>query len=99
MGEAPGSQSSCTILIYASFFQLESFLSPPLEGLVLQCYGPGNVPSDRRDLLEILEKAVARGIIIVSTTQCLQGAVSSSYQTGQVINRSVVAVCYNSKPV
>ncbi|UYV78270.1 hypothetical protein LAZ67_16000739, partial [Cordylochernes scorpioides] len=62
------------------------FLSPPLEGIVLQTYGAGNGPTDRKDLLEELKKASDRGVIIVNCTQCIYGPVqSSTYATGSAL--------------
>lgn len=60
------------------------FLHPPIQGIVLQSYGAGNIPSNRKDLLAALEEATSRGIIIVNCTQCLEGAVAEIYETGQV---------------
>ncbi|KAJ8962632.1 hypothetical protein NQ318_001025 [Aromia moschata] len=44
---------------------LKSFLKPPSEGLVLQSYGTGNLPSQRADILEVLKDAVKREILII----------------------------------
>lgn len=64
---------------------LENFLRPPLEGLVLETYGTGNAPDARRDLLEVIEAATARGVIVLNVTQCLKGTVSASYQAGRAL--------------
>lgn len=34
--------------------------------------------------MEALKQAVERGVIIINITQCAQGAVTSSYETGRV---------------
>ncbi|XP_050312059.1 L-asparaginase-like isoform X2 [Anthonomus grandis grandis] len=65
--------------------QLESFLKPPTEGIVLQSYGAGNMPSNRSDILRVLKQAIDRGVIIVNITQCSKGAVSITYETGKVL--------------
>jgi lysophospholipase len=49
------------------------FLNPPIEGVILQCYGAGNIPSNRTDILQLFREATARGVIIISVTQCVQG--------------------------
>ena len=64
---------------------LESFLRPPLKGLVLETYGAGNAPDDRPRLLEVLAEASARGVVIVNCTQCLTGMVTSDYSTGRAL--------------
>ncbi|CAH1123781.1 unnamed protein product [Ceutorhynchus assimilis] len=61
--------------------QLESFLKPPTEGLVLQTYGAGNIPSNN---IKILQEAVNRGVIIVNVSQCSKGAVCADYEAGKV---------------
>ncbi|KAJ3613368.1 hypothetical protein NHX12_019618 [Muraenolepis orangiensis] len=64
---------------------VKSFLQPPMEGVVLETYGSGNAPDNRADLLAELKKATDRGVIIINCTQCLRGAVSTSYATGKVL--------------
>ncbi|UJR82126.1 type I asparaginase [Sandaracinus amylolyticus] len=63
---------------------LENFLRPPLEGLVLETYGTGNAP-ERRALLDVIEAATRRGVIVLNVTQCLHGTVSASYQAGRAL--------------
>lgn len=50
----------------------------------METFGAGNVPSTRRDILLVIERAVKRGVIIVNITQCTTGAVAALYKTGQV---------------
>ena len=61
---------------------MKAFLQEPTQGVVLQSYGAGNVPSNRRDLLEALLDATRRGVIIVNCTQCSQvsGTAASQHQ-------------------
>jgi lysophospholipase len=61
------------------------FLAPPIRGVVLQCYGAGNMPSNRQDILAALAEATGRGVIVVTCTQCSSGAVSGIYETGKVL--------------
>lgn len=61
------------------------FLMPPIQGVVLQCYGAGNIPTNRKDILRHIQEAVARGVIILSVTQCSQGGVSPLYETGKAL--------------
>jgi lysophospholipase len=65
---------------------LENFLRPPLEGLVLETYGTGNAPDARRDLLDLIGAAIARGVIVVNVTQCFKGAVHPAYQSGRALS-------------
>jgi len=64
---------------------IKHFLSPPIKGVVLQCYGAGNMPSNREDIIQALTEATEKGVIIVSCTQCSNGAVSGIYETGKTL--------------
>ena len=48
---------------------IRHFLAPPIRGVVLQCYGAGNMPSNREDIIQALTEAASNGAIIVSCTQ------------------------------
>ncbi|CBQ70411.1 related to l-asparaginase [Sporisorium reilianum SRZ2] len=61
---------------------VQNFLSPPLQGVVLESYGAGNAPS-RQDLLDVFKEASDRGCVIVNITQCVQGEVSAIYAVGK----------------
>lgn len=64
---------------------IKAFLQPPLQGVVLQTFGAGNIPSNRDDFIQALKEASNRGVIIVNCTQCTTGAVSPLYETGQAL--------------
>lgn len=57
--------------------------SPSVRALVLRTYGVGNAPDADQPLMDALARAVARGIVVVNTTQCAIGRVhQGSYATG-----------------
>ncbi len=64
---------------------LANFVRAPLEGLVLETYGAGNAPDLRRDLLDVLEAAIGRGLVVLNVTQCLRGTVSGAYAAGRAL--------------
>ncbi|XP_023340125.1 L-asparaginase isoform X4 [Eurytemora carolleeae] len=64
---------------------IKHFLTPPIKGVVLQCYGAGNMPSNRKDIIAAIESATKQGVIVVSCTQCSHGAVSGEYETGRAL--------------
>ena len=66
------------------FIQVHSFLQPPMEGVVLQTYGAGNMPDLRTDLMKEFTTASERGVIIVNCTQCASGHVTDKYAAGRV---------------
>lgn len=77
---------------------IRAFLQPPMQGVVLQTFGAGNVPSNRKDLLDELKKATDRGVIIVNCTQCTSGSVSETYQAGQVLYDAGVISGFDMTP-
>jgi lysophospholipase len=62
------------------------FLKAPIRGVVLQTYGAGNMPSNRKDLVDMISEATKRGVIIVNVTQCARGCVSGTYETGKALS-------------
>lgn len=60
-------------------------LQPPVQGVVLQTFGSGNMPSRRKDIIEEIDKAVKRGCIVVNVSQCIKGHVDPSYLTGKIL--------------
>ncbi|XP_018575211.1 60 kDa lysophospholipase isoform X2 [Anoplophora glabripennis] len=78
-------------VVLLSFFptitreMLQSYLKPPTQGIVIQSYGAGNLPSNRPDILQVLREAVEREILVINVTQCARGAVSNSYECGMVL--------------
>lgn len=69
-----------------SFDLLEALLDMPIEALVLETYGAGNAPNHVPRFLEMLASAVARGVIVVNSTQCAHGFVQmSQYATGHAL--------------
>ncbi|RZC31919.1 Asparaginase domain containing protein [Asbolus verrucosus] len=64
---------------------LRAYLQQPLEGLVIQSYGCGNIPSNRKELIQVIKEAVDNGTVIINITQCPQGTVCPSYETGKTL--------------
>lgn len=67
---------------------LTNMLQPPIQGVVLECFGAGNVPSTNGPLLDALEAAVNRGVTIIAVTQCIRGAADLDlYATGRALSK------------
>ncbi|XP_015591117.1 L-asparaginase [Cephus cinctus] len=77
---------------------VKAFLQPPIEGVVLQSYGAGNMPSNRADIVEEFRKATDRGVIIVNITQCTEGGVSHIYETGKLLLEAGVTSGFDMTP-
>ncbi|KAI0063427.1 asparaginase-domain-containing protein [Artomyces pyxidatus] len=63
---------------------VRAFLTPPIQGVVLETFGAGNAPQ-RNDLMSSLREACDRGVIIVAISQCAKGSVSDAYETGRTL--------------
>lgn len=62
--------------------------SPRLKAIIIQSYGVGNPPDKNRDLIDFLEEAHTRGIVVVNVSQCIVGAVDQGvYATGSAFSR------------
>ncbi|THH10845.1 hypothetical protein EW145_g1047 [Phellinidium pouzarii] len=60
------------------------FLTPPVQGVILETFGAGNAPQ-RSDLTAALREASNRGVVIVAITQCAKGTISDAYETGRTL--------------
>lgn len=59
-----------------------------VRGVVMLSFGVGNPPDANIELMQVLEEAVARGVVIVNRTHCLYGKVDqSTYATGNTLTR------------
>ncbi len=59
-----------------------------VRGAVMLSFGVGNPPDANTELMQVLEEAVARGVVIVNRTHCLYGKVDQgTYATGHTLTR------------
>ncbi|XP_039758038.1 L-asparaginase 1 [Pararge aegeria] len=78
---------------------IKAFCQQPIEGVVLESYGSGNIPSNRDDVFKEIAAAVARGVIVVNITQCATGSVvTPMYETGRLIAACGVVSGYDMTP-
>ncbi len=69
---------------------LRAALQPPVQGLVLECFGVGNGPDHDRDFIDTLTRASER-VAIVDVTQCPTGSVYlGDYATGAAMRAAGV---------
>ncbi|KAJ2851248.1 hypothetical protein IWW36_001269 [Coemansia brasiliensis] len=69
---------------------VRAFLTPPIQGVVLETFGAGNAPDAKPAILEALSEASDRGVVIVNVTQCQRGNVSDLYATARGLTRAKV---------
>lgn len=68
-----------------SIESVRAFLAPPTQGVILQTFGAGNMPTRRSDIIQALKEAIDRDVLIVNCTQCLKGQVDVHYATGKIL--------------
>ncbi|CAD6186563.1 unnamed protein product [Caenorhabditis auriculariae] len=64
---------------------VRAFLQPPTQGVILQTFGSGNMPTRRMDIIKALKEAIDRGVLVVNCSQCLKGQVDVHYATGKIL--------------
>jgi lysophospholipase len=64
---------------------IKSFLSLPIQGIVLETFGAGNIPTLNTEFLKAIKEAIDHGIIIVNVSQCSKGLVTDLYATGKIL--------------
>lgn len=65
---------------------LSAILAPPVQGVVLECFGSGNAPDRNRPLMEAIRAACARGVVVVAVRQPLRGSAELGvYATGRAL--------------
>lgn len=77
----------------APLFWIEAvLLNPQIKGIVIETFGAGNLPN-HPDFLQIIEKALQQGKILVNVTQCLRGKViQGRYETSkQLLKLGVIS--------
>lgn len=65
---------------------LDKVLAPPVQGVVLECFGAGNAPHKNEAFLQALRRASDQGIVLVAVPQPLHGTADLDlYATGQAL--------------
>ncbi len=75
---------------------LAAVLAPPVQGVVLECYGAGNAPTADAEFMAVLTAACARGVVIVDVTQPARGSADLRlYATGRALADAGVVSGYD----
>jgi L-asparaginase len=70
---------------------LEAVLQPDLQGLVLETYGMGSIPETIAGFAPALSRAVERGCVLVSVSQCFEKSPAPGmYQSGAALTEAGV---------
>lgn len=78
---------------------LAAVLAPPVQGVVLECYGAGNAPTADPAFMRVIAEATSRGVVIVDVTQTLRGSADLRlYATGRALLDAGVVSGYDMTP-
>lgn len=77
---------------------LETLASRGLRGLVLEAYGTGNLPVQRRSLLSPIASLARQGIPVVVVTQCERGSVEERYPSAAALARAGAILAHDITP-
>lgn len=71
------------------FELFDNIMTESLKGVVIETFGAGNIPSNARSLLPIIEKAFRHGTVVTVCTQCPQGTVLlGAYETSNALKNA-----------
>ncbi|KIY73256.1 asparaginase-domain-containing protein [Cylindrobasidium torrendii FP15055 ss-10] len=76
---------------------VKAFFNPPIAGVVMETFGSGNAPQ-RKDLMDVIREACARGVVVVAISQCAKGSVSDAYETGRTLRQIGVVPGHDMTP-
>lgn len=60
---------------------------PGIKGIVLKTYGAGNAPTARW-FTDAISECIARGVIVLNVTQCVNGSVTRIYASGNALAKA-----------
>ena len=67
-----------------------------VDGLILEAFGAGNIPSYDKSLPPVIDKAIEKGTSVIVCTQCPQGTVSlGTYEAGSALVKAGAISGYN----
>lgn len=71
---------------------LRAVLSDDCEALLLECYGSGTGPADNPQIIQLLDQAQQRGVLLAAISQCPAGAINFGvYAAGSALAQ--IGVC------
>lgn len=64
---------------------LKAIATSKIDGLILESFGPGNIPNMKNNLLPAIQKIIEKGIPVLVSTQCIYGTTRMYlYEVGQM---------------
>ena len=58
-----------------------------IQGIVLQAYGSGNIPTNKPLFLKAIRENIEKGVLVVNMSQCFHSVVDAVYETGLVLQK------------
>ena len=78
---------------YTTDFIADTLKATDANAVVLQTYGGGTIPMHHPELSNAILDAVARGVIIVSITQVIEGRITEQYSNSKLNKLGVISGC------
>lgn len=57
-----------------------------VQAVIIESYGCGNLPSENKEVVSVLERANKAGIILVSISQCYRYKINDDYEAGKTFS-------------
>jgi L-asparaginase len=88
-----------TLLPDANEIPFQALVNLKPNAIILRTYGIGNAPVSDVKFMNAIKKAIKKGIIIINTTQCVNGGVNMSYyNTGRILKEMGVTSSFDMTP-
>lgn len=78
---------------YTTLHIAETLFNSNIEAVVLQTYGSGTIPMRDKVLVEAIKESTARGVIIISVTQVIEGRITNEYSNSKLSELGVISGC------
>lgn len=72
---------------FTTDFIIKTLNNTSAQAIILQTYGSGNIPIHNQALVDAIQNATARGILIVNITQVIEGRVTVDYAGGNKLSK------------
>jgi L-asparaginase len=78
---------------------LDAMIALNPQAIILRTYGIGNAPVGDKNFMDSIETAVRKNILVVNTTQCVNGGVNMTfYNTGKMMKEKGVISSFDMTP-
>lgn len=90
----------CLLKVYPSMDVdlIDGLVSKGYKGIVLEAYGAGNIPVGEQSLIPGINRAIAKGVPVVVSTQCEKGSAEDLYPSGKLLKKCGAIAAHDMTP-